>query len=175
MIFVIIKNNFSIFFLELSSEKNCQNYFKFPLVSPSDIFNVWSVHTIEYVWSVHTISTSTSWWWLWGLPMGLFLIWWCLVLCRLWCSLPMRCIGWLFIISFLMRELFAVVLQLMSKIHMHAERLRRPMHATVWSLISTKCSLLVEWIIRNSWLGPIPTIFLSHSALLVTRLYLDDL
>lgn len=74
-----------------------------------------------------------------------------------------------------MRELFAVVLQLMSKIHMHAERLRRPMHATVWSLISTKCSLLVEWIIRNSWLGPIPTIFLSHSALLVTRLYLDDL
>lgn len=43
---------------------------------------------------------------------------------------------------------FAVVLLLISKIFRHTERLRRLVHATVWSLVSERCSCL-SYICEN--------------------------
>lgn len=42
-------------------------------------------------------------------------------------------------ITLRMLRFFAGILLLMSKIHRHAERLRKPMRATIWSLISGIC------------------------------------
>lgn len=76
-----------------------------------------------------------------------FLLWWCLVLHHLRCSLRNRCLGWFCSISFLMLQLITLILLLMSKIRWYPERLMRPMHASVWSLISGRCSCLTRWFV----------------------------
>lgn len=93
------------------------------------------------LWCLHTISNFSSWQWLWGLPISLFLVWWCFTLHHFWCGLHRRCRGWFCSIFFLI----AVILLLMSKICSHTEWLRRSMHTTVSSLISGTRSCLHFW------------------------------
>lgn len=59
------------------------------------------------------------------------LFWWCLTLNHLWWSLYRRCQGWLWSLSFLMREFFALILLLITKTCRWAQRLIMPTYTSL--------------------------------------------